>query len=135
MENNIIDLVEEDAALQTELQSLLSAKYLAPGIFHPRAYLINDVQVRSRWKNRRTRSVERIDCVAIGVAIYNQFFHEAYANYRAGEDAAANRKTTKWLSDWKREVEERFPDDDSISDVAAKLGQYLEFINRKSQGF
>ena len=135
MEKTIIDLVQEDAALQAELQSLLSAKYLAPGIFHPRAYLINDLQVRSRWKNRRTRSVERVDFVAIGVAIYNQFFHEAYANHLSGEDATANRKITTWLSDWEREVEERFPDDDSISDVAAKLGQYLEFINRKSQGF
>ena len=135
MEKTIIDLVEEDAVLQTELKSLLSAEYLAPGVFHPRAYLINDLQVRSRWKNRRTQSVERVDFVAIGVAIYNQFFHEAYANYQAGEDATVNRKTTIWLSNWEREVDERFPEDDSIPDVAAKLGQYLEFINRKSQGY
>lgn len=135
MEKTIIDLVQEDAALQAELQSLLKAKYLAPGIFHPRAYLINDLQVRSRWKNRRTRSVERIDYVAIGVAIYNQYFHEAYANYQADGDDAANRKTAIWLSDREREVEERFPGDDSIPDIAAKLGQYLEFINRKSQGY
>ena len=135
MEKTIIDLVEEDVALQAELQAILDAKYLAPGVFHPRAYLINDVQVRSRWKKRCTRSVKRVDLIAIGVAIYNQFFHEAYVNYLSGEDATANRNTTTWLSDWEREIEERFPGDESIPDVAAKLGQYLEFINRKSQGY
>lgn len=135
MAKTIIELVDEDSKLKAALQSLLDAKYLVPGAFDPRAFLINDSRVLSKWKNRRRRPLNATDWTAIGVMVHNQFFQEVFRNHQAGNDPSPDRSTSKWLDDWEREVALAMPDDDSIRDVARNIGQYLEFTNRKSQGF
>lgn len=135
MEKTIIDLVEEDDDLRAALQALVEAKYLLPGVFDPRAYLLDDARIRSKWKNRRRRALTPVDWTAIGVAIHNQFLAEVYANFQTGEEPRPEQKTSDWLEAWERDVAEALPEEDTILNVAQKLGQYLEFRNRKSQGF
>ena len=135
MAGTIADLVRQDSRLQSELKELLKAKYLAPGIFHPEAYLVDTDKIERKWK-MRSPSSSRIPTLAVGVAIYNQFFSDVYACVAAGDDPMATPETSNWLSEWEDFVEEQFPDEaEEILASASNIGQYLEFMNRKSQGF
>jgi len=135
MAGTIVDLVKQDSRLQSELKELLKAKYLAPGIFHPEAYLVDTDKIDRKWKSRG-RVKSRISTLAVGVAIYNQFYADVYACVAAGDDPMATPETSNWLNEWEEFVEEQYPDEaEEILASASNIGQYLEFMNRKSQGF
>lgn len=137
MEKTILDFVEKDPLLWGEMQNLLKKKYLLPGIFHQHAYLVNDTRSQLKWKNRNKESLKRIDWLAIGVTIYNQFFGELANDLLQGGDGSARQETSKWLEEWEKEVQASYVEntgDNSVPDIALKLGQYLEYRNRKSQG-
>lgn len=135
MPDTIRDLVRQDSELQADLKSLLKEKFLAAGIFHPEAYLVDLEKIERKWK-RRKKEGNRTSMLAVGVAIYNQWFAEVYSSAVSGDDPMPSEETRNWLSDWEEFVEENFPDEsEELLDAAAKIGQYLEFMNRRSQGF
>jgi hypothetical protein len=131
----IVALVEQDDRLREVLKELLDTRYLVTGMFHPNAYLVNIEKVEAAWRKRDTKKINRTDVIAIGTAINNQMFNELTATFLAGEEPIAKTKTLKWLSEWEKFAAMKFPDFPECSEIAGKLGQYLEFTNRKSQGF
>ncbi|MDZ4851035.1 MAG: hypothetical protein SGI77_17245 [Pirellulaceae bacterium] len=135
MPETIADLVRQDPDLQAELKALLDEQYLATGIFHPEAFLVDLEKIKGKWKKRKKDST-RNSMLAVGVGIYNQWFAEVFACVATGEDPRPSKQTLNWLSDWEKFVEENYPNEsEELQEAGRKIGQYLEFMNRKSQGF
>ena len=128
----IIDFVMSRAELRAILDDLLEHRYLLPGIFQPRAYLRDVEQIVAAWRRQKSK----INAIAMGVSIYNDFHSEIVNDALAGKDPHASAKTCKSLEKWKVEIVKHFPsDNEAIESICATLGQYLEYANRKSQGF
>jgi transcription elongation factor Elf1 len=134
---SIVEVVEQDSDLQAVVQQLLDRKFLCPGVFHPNAYLIDRDRIEAMWNgaNKGLDKHGKLAAIAVGVAIYNDFFREVFARVMSQEEPQAEPETSEWLEEWQQYVAESFPDDESIEEVAGMIGQYMEFMNRKSQGF
>jgi hypothetical protein len=72
----------------------------------------------------------------MGINLYDEFFFEGVNAIRQEGDFVVSRKTTRRLNSWESEVKRLFPNEfKEIIDAARHIGQYLEFRNRKAQGF
>jgi hypothetical protein len=70
----------------------------------------------------------------MGVSLYNKMFAERVRSLLNGHGATATDESKQALGEWEAETKKRFPNEyDDIEDVCRTLGQYLEFMNRKSQ--
>ena len=135
MAGTLVDLVRQDSRLQAELKELLKAKCLAPGIFHPEAYLVDTDKIERKWKLRSRSSGPYSDVgsrcrhlQSVLIRRLRRCRRRKRSNGNPGDVQLAQR-----VEDF---VEEQFPDEDAeILASARNIGQYLEFMNRKSQGF
>ncbi len=72
----------------------------------------------------------------MGVSIYNDYYSEIVNDALAGKDPHASAKTCKTLKKWNVEIVKHFPSENkAIESICETRGQYLEYANRKSQGF
>src|SRR5437016_919725 len=110
----IRDLIDHDEHLQHVLRELLELGYLAPGVFHPQAYLIDCEKVKSECKHRRRNKCIEIQLIAVGVLIHNQFFSEVVAEQFAGRNPTPTASTSKWLDEWEQYVELHSPTSSEI---------------------
>jgi hypothetical protein len=135
MQETIVDVVKKDERLQSELKELVAKKFLVQGVFDPEAYLVDSQRIDDVWKNRGTKS-DRTSLLAVGVAIYNQFFAELVKSSSAGDDPRASEETSELLSKWLSFLRNTLGAEAAqVHDTASTLGQYLEYMNRISQGF
>ena len=129
---DITDLVENTPELAALIEELLQRRFLLPGVFHPRAYLVDDLKIDSA----ATKQALWINAAAVGVALHNQFFSEVARKALQGEDPSASEETSEAVARWEKRIAKNFPDDAEARISACRnIGQYLEFMNRKSQGF
>lgn len=129
---NVIDEVNESKELQSVIELMLSKRFLMPGIFQPNAYLIDEEKIQKAWK--RKKSYE--NALAKGVCLHNDFFFEGIASVLQGRDFTVSAKTRNELEMWEAEIVSIFPNESKkIIEIARTLGQYLEVMNRKSQGY
>ena len=127
---SIADVVQESEKLQAVIKELLETHFLLPGVFHPLAYIRDAEKIECSWERRKTR----LNTVAMGVSLYNKMFAERVRSLLNGHDATATDETKHALGVWEAQTTKRFPDEyDDIEYICRTLGQYLEFMNRKSQ--
>lgn len=137
MSDTIVDVVERSSHLQEVVRQLLECGYLSPGVFHPKAYLIDQARIEAMWRGdgEDINEFGSLGTIAVGVAIYNKFFYEITAKALTQQEPEPDSETLEWLSEWKEFLSERFFGDHSMEEDARAIGQYLEFRNRKAQGF
>lgn len=129
---SIVDVVEGDPNLQKVIDELGRQKFLLEGIFHPQAYLRDTDRIKTAWGKNKSR----INAIAMGVSLYNDWFYEAVCSVRTNGDVIVSKETKRALEKWEREIKQKFPSDhEEIEEICKTIGQYLEFMNRKSQGF
>ena len=128
----IIDVVNNDPKLQNIIRELKEKKFLIEGVFNPQAYLRDVDKIKAAWKKEKSLK----NAIALGASLYNDLFYDGMNQARITGDFKASRKTKNALEKWKKEVESELSSDyEEIEDIAGKIGQYLEFMNRKSQGY
>ena len=128
----IIELVMSRSDLRDVLNELLVHDYLLPSIFQPRAYLRDVEKIKAAWRREKSK----INAIAMGVSLYNDYYSEIVNDALAGKDPHASAKTCKTLEKWNVEIVKHFPsENEAIECICATLGQYLEYENRTSQGF
>ncbi|OGV70909.1 MAG: hypothetical protein A2283_22055 [Lentisphaerae bacterium RIFOXYA12_FULL_48_11] len=126
------EIVLNDERYQKIIQELLEKRFLMPGIFHPLAYLRDTDKIKQAWKRKKTT----LNAIAMGVSLHNDFFQEVINCKLNGEDPTPMPQTKKALDTWEAEVGRLFESEfKDIEETCRTLGQYLEFMNRKSQGF
>ena len=141
---SIVDLVEGDSNLQKVIGELVKNEFLLPGIFDPRAYLRDTIKIETAWRKKKLR----INAIAAGVSCWNELFASLVnqeiaikAQQRGGvrslkEMEEAVEDCQKSLLKWQKEVKKiKVLDYDEIEEISSTIGQYLECMNRKSQGF
>jgi hypothetical protein len=129
---NIIEVVEADEGLLGIVRRMTELNFLLPGIFHPLAYLRDTNRIEAAW--RRSKSMDT--ALAMGMHLYNDFFFEGVNATRSKGNFTVSRETRASVRQWEKAVKKLFPTESSqIVDAARKIGQYLEFRNRRSQGF
>ncbi|MDP2926755.1 MAG: hypothetical protein Q8N65_01305 [bacterium] len=110
----------------------MKKQFLLPGIFHPLAYIRDTDKIENAWKRNKTK----LNIIAMGVSLYDDWFEEIVNSRLTGGEAAPTKETKKALSVWDSETRKCFPSEyKDIEKTCRILGQYLEFMNRKSQGF
>jgi hypothetical protein len=128
----ITQVVENDPHLREIIQRLLELKFLLPGIVHPSAYLRDSDRIESAWRKSKSKA----NAVAMGVHLNNELFFEGINAVRQKVDFTVSPDLRANLADWEKEIEKLFPNESTaIRSVAHFVGLYLEFINRKAQGF
>ena len=128
----IIEVVETDGHLGAIIQRLLELGFLVPGPFHPRAYLRDTDRIESAWKKSKSKD----NALAMGVHLNDEFFFEGVNAVRQKGDFIVSRALKAKLKHWETTVKSLFPNESGqIIEDAQRLGQYLEFKNRKAQGF
>ena len=126
------EIVLNDERYQEIIRELLEKRFLGPGIFHPLAYLRDTDKIKQAWKHDKTK----LNAIAMGVSLQNDFFQEVMNCHLNGSDPSPTRQTKKALSMWEADVEGLFETEfKDIEETCRLLGQYLEFMNRKAQGF
>lgn len=130
-EQTIADLIDSRPDLQALLQELVGQGFLLPGIFDPRAYLRDEDQILSAWKAEKSR----LNAIALGVSLHNDLYCELVNQVLAGEDPETSAELRRSIERWTAAIAKRFPDHEEMEANCSLLGQYLEFMNRKSQGF
>lgn len=129
---SIADVVQQSEKLQAVIMDLLAKHFLLPGVFHPLAYIRDAEKIEDSWAQRKSR----LNTVAMGVSLFNKMFAEMVRSMLNGHDATGTDETKQAMGEWDAETRKRFPDEyDDIENICRTLGQYLEFMNRKSQGF
>ena len=128
----IVDSVISNEKLQAVIQDLLKKHFLLPGVFHPLAYIRDSEKIENAWKRNKTK----LNTIAMGVSLYNEWFAEVVNSRLMGGEAAPTAETRKALRAWNLKTKKCFPSEyDDIEQICSTLGQYLEFMNRKSQRF
>lgn len=131
-EPTIRDLVRSRSDLQALLIDLLEQGFLLPGIFHYEAYLRDEDKIVSAWKADKSR----LNAIALGVSLYNDFYGELVNHVLRGNEPKASEGVRRKLQRWTKTIAKLFPDEqEEITEACGLLGQYLEFMNRTSQGY
>lgn len=138
---SIVDIVNGSPTLLRTIEELKKNAFIVDGIFHPKAYLRDTERIRRAWGKKKSRT----NAIAMGVSLYNDWFQEMHKSIvesrrepqlsRIG-DPKASRETMRALKRWQKDVARVFPSEhEEIDDTCRTLGQYMEYMNRKSQGF
>ncbi|MCB4792196.1 MAG: hypothetical protein LHV68_09940 [Elusimicrobia bacterium] len=128
----VVEIVNGNPKFQSVIKEYRENKFLLEGVYHPLAYLIDADKIESAWKKNKSK----INAIAQGMALYNDFFTEAMNSVLLTGDSRVSKETSGKLEKWKGVVEKLFQADyKEIEEMSSRLGQYLEFMNRKSQGF
>lgn len=122
--------MEKSDHLHRILQEARDRGLFAPGVFDPRAYLIDEERIEEEWGSRTN---DALVATAKGAALHNRFFGEVAASVTRGEDPQATSETTEQVRNWSAVVRKQFAGSSTIEEDARQIGQYLEFVNRKSQ--
>ena len=131
-DRNLVHLVESDPVLQSIVGRLLKRGFLLPGVLQPLAYERNKELIETEWKSSKSEE----NALAMGVSITNDYFFEGIHQVLNGRDFSVSSVATMRLDSWKKEVSAMFGHQaKTIIDAATTIGQYLEFMSRKSQGF
>jgi hypothetical protein len=131
-DRKLVHLVESDPLLQSIVGRLLKRGFLLPGVSHPLAYGRNKELIESEWKVSKSEE----SALAMGVSVTNDYFFEGIHEVLNGSDFLVSSVSTMRLESWQKEVRALFGHQSKmIIDSATTIGQYLEFMNRKSQGF
>ena len=131
-DRKLVQLVESDPVLQSIVGRLLKRGFLLPGVFHPLAYERNKELIESEWKVSKSEE----NALAMGVHVTNDYFFEGIHEVLNGRNFLVSSVSTMRLESWQTEVRALFGHQSKmIIDAATTIGQYLEFMNRKSQGF
>jgi hypothetical protein len=131
-DRKLVQLVESDPLLQSVLGRLLKRGFLLPGVVHPLAYVRNKEMIESEWKISKSEE----NALAMGVNVTNDYFFEGIHEVLNGRDFLVSSVSTTRLESWQNEVRALFGHQSKmIINAATTIGQYLEFMNRKSQGF
>jgi hypothetical protein len=131
-DRKLVHLVESDPLLQSIVGRLLKRGFLLPGVFHPLAYERDKELIESEWKVSKSEE----NALAMGVSVTNDYFFEGIHEVLNGNDFLVSSVSTTRLESWQKEVRALFGHQAKmIIDAATTIGQYLEFMHRKSQGF
>jgi hypothetical protein len=111
---------------------MLKLKFLHPGVFHPLAYLRDGTRIEAAWKKAKSKD----NALAMGIHLNGEFFFEGLNAIHQKGDFIVSRRTKGRLKSWEKEVKKLFPNESKeIIDAAQHIGQYLDFRNRKAQGY
>lgn len=128
----IEETVRSNPVIRQAIDELLKKRFLVPGVFDPRAYLRDTERIAAAGKNQKSR----INAIAMGAHLHNNLFYEITCNVLRGEDPSASKETVGSIAKWKKVLQKNFPEEhEEIEEISGLIGQYLEFMNRKSQGF
>lgn len=136
MPQDIAGLIRGDLRLQSLIKDMLNRELLLSGIFHREAYLLNDLEITELWRRRKQTTLSELEIVAIGMMLYNAFFGDISSVALSDEEPVPSAKVSRRLRQWKKFVQEHWSSDFTDLQMTSQLlGQYLEFMNRRSQGF
>lgn len=131
-DRKLVHLVETDPVLQSIVGRLLKRGFLLPGVSHPFAYQRNRELIETEWKASKSEE----NALAMGVSVTNDYFFEGIHEVLNGNVFLVSSVSRTRLESWQKEVKALFGHQSKmIIDAATTIGQYLEFMNRKSQGF
>lgn len=129
---SIVDAVSNNPKLQNIIDELKKKKFLLEGIFHPLAYLRDTDKIEVAWKRKKSR----INAIAMGVSLYNEWFWEGINSVHKKGDFIVSKETKSALKRWEGKVkQESALNYEEIEKICSTIGQYMEYMNRKSQGF
>jgi len=128
----IDETVRNDPLVRQAIDELLEKRFLVPGVFDSRAYLRDTERIAAAGKNQKLR----INAIAMGAHLHNNLFYEITCDVLRGEEPEASKETLASLEKWRKKLQKNFPEEhEEIEKISGLIGQYLEFMNRKSQGF
>jgi len=129
---SIVDVVLNDPNLKKIVDDLVEKQFLIAVVFDSMSYIRDADAIYNAWGTSKSR----LNAIAMGSSLYNQLFQEGSNSLLQGGDFSPSQEIKNDIENWKDEVKKLFVSEfNEIENIARTIGQFLEFTNRKAQGF